>query len=278
MTDLQEGLEGRGTLPEENADIFQRVLEFIYTGEYDPAPGETEDVAGDDIDKSGSQDAPEIDDEAEASRHQSEPLLVVPETNEDETEASRQQSEQLMIHTGVYLLAKFLDIGDLMQHAISKFRNLVKENFRADAFVEPFAQVFNHGTDGEGGLRSQILELCLENSEHLSQEGELTLLLLQHEPIAWRMLLRQANEHTHQVEGAAELERVLKDTLQTSQETIKSLEQRVEEMTMDRDRILALLEKYDTCRHCERDFGSYIDTHERGIMRDLQMSALRGEI
>ena len=187
MTDLQEGLEGRGTLPEEDADIFERVLEFLYTGEYDPSLSETENVAGDDIDESGSQGAPETnDDETAASRQQSEPLIEVPDINEDETEASRQQSEQLIIHTGVYLLAKYLDISGLMQHAISKFKTLV----RVDAFVEPFAQVFNHGSDGDSGLRSQILELCLENCEHLSQEGDLTLLLLQHEPIAWKMLLR----------------------------------------------------------------------------------------
>jgi hypothetical protein len=28
-----EGLEGRGTLAEESADIFEKVLEFVYTGE-----------------------------------------------------------------------------------------------------------------------------------------------------------------------------------------------------------------------------------------------------
>ena len=32
--------------------------------------------------------------------------------------------------------------------------------------------------DGGSGLRAQIFELCLENSEHLPQDGELTLLLL----------------------------------------------------------------------------------------------------
>jgi hypothetical protein len=57
------------------------------------------------------------------------------------------------------------------------------------------------------------------------------------------------------------------DTLQTSQEAIGRLEQRVEEITTDRDRTLTLLEKYDKCRHCEKDFGSYVDKHEGSVMR-----------
>ncbi|KEF57252.1 uncharacterized protein A1O9_05169 [Exophiala aquamarina CBS 119918] len=244
---FKEGLEGRGTLAEENADIFEKVLEFVYTGEYDPSTNESEIVAGDDTDISGDEG--------------------VPETDGNETESLRQQSEQIMVHAEVYLLAKYLDISELMQDATSRFTAEVKKNFRADAFLEPFSRVFNNGGDGDSGLRAQILELCLENSEHLPQEGQLTLLLLQHEPIAWKMLTRQAHEHACRVEEVIETQRALEETLQTSQKTIETLKQRTKEMTTDRDRTLSLLEMYDTCRNCDKTFGSYIDKHERGIIR-----------
>ena len=170
-------------------------------------------------------------------------------------------------YTEVYLLAKYLDISELVQHATSSFAAVVKSNFRARAFLESFSRVFDHGDDGDSGLRAQILELCLENAEDLSQDGELTLLLLEHEPIAWKMLSRQGHKHACQVQEVVETQRALEETLQNSQDTVETLEQRVEELTTERDRVLTLLEKYDRCRNCERDFGSYVDKHERGIMR-----------
>ncbi|KIW65508.1 hypothetical protein PV04_07763 [Phialophora macrospora] len=260
---FKEGLEGRGTLAEENPDIFEKALEFLYTGEYNPSTKEHEVVASEDIEVSSEEGAPESNEnETESLRQQG-----APESNENETESLREQSEQLMLHTEVYLLAKYLDISGLMQHAKSSFTAVVKENFRADAFLEPFSRVFNHGGDGESGLRAQILELCLENSEHLPQDGDLTALLLQHEPIAWKMLSRQAHEHACRLEDVIETQRALEDTLQNSQETIGTLRQRVEELTADRDLTLTLLEKHDRCRNCEKDFGSYVDKHERGIIR-----------
>lgn len=191
----------------------------------------------------------------------------MPEIDGNEAESLRQQSEQIMVHSEVYLLAKYLDISELMRYATSRFTAAVKNNFRADAFLETFSRVLNHGGGGDSGLRAQILELCLENSEHLPQDGELNLLLLQHEPIAWKMLSRQAHEHTCRVEELVETQRALEETLQTSQETIETLRQRVEETTTDSDRTLTLLEKYDTCRNCGKTFGSYVDKHERGIIR-----------
>ncbi|KIW26592.1 uncharacterized protein PV07_09674 [Cladophialophora immunda] len=262
---FKEGLEGRGTLPEASTDIFEKVLEFVYTGEYDPSTTEDQNVAGDDT--SAGDETAAGDDAAAGDDTDSVSNQGAPESDEDETASLRQQSKQLMEHTEVYLLAKYLDISELMRHATSRFIGVAKKNFRADAFVEPFSRVFNHGGDGDSGLRAQILELCLENSEHLPPDGELTLLLLQHEPIAWKMLSRQAHEHACQVEELAKTQLALEETLQTSQDTIETLGQSVEEMTLDRDRILTLLEKYDRCRNCEKDFGSYVDKHERGIMR-----------
>lgn len=172
-----------------------------------------------------------------------------------------------MEHTEVYLLAKYLDISQLMRHATSRFAAVASQNFRADACVEAFSRVFNHGSDGDSGLRAQILKLCLENSERLSPDGEPTLLLLEHEPIAWKMVLRQAHEHTSLVEALVQTQRFLEDALQKSQETIKALKQKAEEKTTDRDPTLMLLEKTDKCRNCDKDFGSYVDQQEGGIVR-----------
>ncbi|KAK5203073.1 hypothetical protein LTR96_011312 [Exophiala xenobiotica] len=247
---FQEGLQGRGTLTEENANIFEKVLEYLYTGEYNSPSEELEIAAADGNEVSSGEDAPANN-----------------EDGENETGSIHRQSEQLMFHTEVYLQAKFLGISELMRHARNNFAAVVKSNFRADAFLEPFSRVFDHGEDGDSGLRAQILELCLENSEDLSQDGELTFLLLQHEAIAWKMISRQGHKHACQLQEAVEAQQALEETLQNSKDTVETLEQRVEELTSERDRVIALLEKYDRCRNCDRDFGSYVDKHERGIMR-----------
>jgi hypothetical protein len=178
-----------------------------------------------------------------------------------------QCSEELMVHTEVYLLAKYLDVGELMEHAAGKFTAVVKKRFRAAAFVEPFARVFNHGGDGGDGLRAQIVGLCLENSEHLPQNGELARLLLEHEPVAWKLILRRDEEHARQIDETAKVQQILGESVETLQGTIQSLRQREEDLTVDRDRMLALLEKHDKCRNCDKEFGSYVDKHERGIIR-----------
>lgn len=224
----------------------------MYIGEYSPSVKEHEVVAGEDTEVFS-------DDE-------------VPAENENETESlhqqsEHQQSEQLMVHAEVYLLAKYLDITELMRHAASTFTAAARRDFRVDAFLEPFSRVFENGGDGDSGLRAQILELCLENSEHLPEDGELSLLLLEHEPIAWKMLSRQAHSHAGEMKEFVETQQALEETVQTSQETIETLERRIEGMTTERDRMLALLEKYERCRNCEKEFGSYVDKYEPGIMR-----------
>ncbi|EXJ93223.1 hypothetical protein A1O3_01780 [Capronia epimyces CBS 606.96] len=244
---FKEGLEGRGTLTEENADIFEKVLEFMYTGEYNSSTKKPEIRAGDGTDVFGDQEVPEIE--------------------ETETASIRQQSEQLMVHTEIYLLAKYLDIRELMRQAMSRFTASVEKNFRADAFLEPFSRVFNHGGDGANGLRAQILESCLAYSGYIPQDGELTLLLLRHEPIAWKLLSRQAHEHACQAKKAIETQRALERDLRNSQEAVKILRQQVEEVTADRDHTLKLLKEHDSCRNCRQFFGSYVEEGEPRILR-----------
>jgi hypothetical protein len=60
----------------------------LSTLENSPLTKEAEIAAGDDTDVLGNQGAPEID--------------------ENETASRRQQSKQLMVHTELYLLAKYL--------------------------------------------------------------------------------------------------------------------------------------------------------------------------
>jgi hypothetical protein len=168
-----------------------------------------------------------------------------------------------MIHTEVYLLAKYLDIGELMEHAKEEFTRVVKKSFRADAFVGPFARVSSHGDDGGDGLRFQILTLSLENLENLPKDRQLTRLLLEHEPVAWKLLLRREEEHNENLG----VRRLLEQTLEALQGIIENLRQREAELTTDWDRILALLEKYERCRNCDKEFASYVEKHEPGIVR-----------
>ncbi|KAK6376323.1 hypothetical protein LTS17_006918 [Exophiala oligosperma] len=273
---------GRGTLAEENADIFEKVLEYLYTGEYDLSTENLEPIVDQDnevlVDYEGM---PEVD-------------TTEPAKNKMET--LRRQSEQLMVHTEVYLLAKYLDISELIQLATNKFIATVKENFRADAFVEPFSRVFEHGADGDSGLRAQILLLCLENSQHNAQDTELAKLLLHHEPITWKMLLLQARKHTSLVdeimEGQRALEkqhtqtqqksiemlsqkfetqRIHEKNVQTLQNTIETLNQKVEDIEKHWDDMCKLLQKYDECRNCGNEFGSYIKKDEVRKMRFLNL-------
>ena len=248
LTYAQETVEGRGSLAEEKADVFERVLEFIYTGEYDLGISEPELVSDDHIDVSGNQDSLDVD-------------------RRDSSAFSRQQSQELMLHAEVYLLAKYLAVGELMKHATEKFTAVFKKSFRPDTCIEPFVRVFNAGDDCSDGLRAQILRLCLENSEHIPQDGELTRLLMEHEPVAWKLLSWRDEEHARQIDEAVKVRQILEAEVGAFQGTIKTLGQRVVDLNADRDRILALLEKHDNCRNCDKEFGSYVDEDERGIVR-----------
>lgn len=172
-----------------------------------------------------------------------------------------------MIHAEVYLLAKYLDIGPLMERAIERFSAVIAKSFRADAFVEAIARVYNHGHDGGNGLRARILSLCIDNSELIKQDGKLARLLEEHEPIAWKLLLRRDAEHACEWDETVRVQLDLQMTLEVLQVTTKSLRHREVDLIEDRDRMIALLEKHDKCRNCDKEFGSYVDRDERGILR-----------
>jgi hypothetical protein len=155
-----------------------------------------------------------------------------------------------MFHAEIYLMAQFLDINELMGYSTNRFKAVAKADFRASTCLEPFSLIFKHGTGGDTALRAHILELYSENPERLSQDEELTLLLLQHEPIAWKLLTQQAQGHASLVQEVGEMQRNLEKSLQISQASIRYMEQRVEEMTVERDRMIALLERFDRCRNC----------------------------
>ncbi|RMD41185.1 hypothetical protein DV735_g3964, partial [Chaetothyriales sp. CBS 134920] len=145
-----EGLEGTASLPEEKAETFERVLEFLYTGDYYSQPLEEE-----------------------TDLHA---MLVLEDirfgANTDPV-ATEKQSQELMRHVNVYILAKYLQIDALKRRSISKFSELVTRRFRPAAFIEPFAQVFNHGSDGGDGLRAEILDLCAKHSLYVVRDEQL---------------------------------------------------------------------------------------------------------
>lgn len=236
--------------------MFERVLDFIYTGEYklgtkepQEVPQEVpEEVPQDHTDVSGSPDSLDFDEG-------------------DDSALFCQQSEELMIHAEVYLLAKYLDIGELMEHAKEEFTRIVEKSFGADAFVEPFARVFSHGDDGGDGLRAQIYRLSLENLKHIPKDGKLNQLLLEHEPVAWNLLLRREEEHDRQTNESLLVRQVLEQTLEDLRGKMEDLRESEAELTTERDRMLALFEKHDRCRNCEKEFGSYGDKDEPGVIR-----------
>ena len=92
---------------------------------------------------------------------------------------------------------------------------------------EDFARVFNHGHDGGDGLRAQMVMLSLENSEYFQQDGKIARLLMEHEPVVWRLLLWRDEEHAHQIDETVKVRLVLEESLEVLQGKIESLTQRM---------------------------------------------------
>ena len=90
---------------------------------------------------------------------------------------------------------------------------------------------------------------------------------MEHEPVAWKLLLWRDEEHARQIDEIVKVRKVLGESLEALQGKIESLTQREEELTVDRDRMVGLLEKYDNYRNCAKEFGSYVDKYENGVVR-----------
>lgn len=250
MTDVQEAQDGIGALAEEDADAFERVLEFMYTGAYHGRRGTLELVLRDANDISHSHGC-----------------LTSGDDDGDDSMSALRLSEELMIHTEVYLLAKFLNISPLIQQATNLFTAAIEEDFSSDALIEPSKRVFSHGDDGGFGLRAQIVKLCVKFSYKIQQQGELYGLLMEHEPVAWRLLSWQEGEHSHELMEIYKTHLILKERQQDLRREIEVLSREKGAWTTEKASILSLLEKHDNCRNCGKGFGSYMDKHERGVVR-----------
>lgn len=94
----------------------------------------------------------------------------------------------------MYILADFLDIGNLLTLALTNCTSLLNRPNSIASTTEPISLALSNTVPSDTGLRLQILRSCANLSDQVETSADLLSVLRDAEPLAWCMQLQAKAE------------------------------------------------------------------------------------
>ena len=213
--DVQEAAEGKVTFKEEEPEVVDQLLVFIYTNGYsDLAVLPKVDAEDDSIgvpppvipQKRSAEDDNAVDGTAQQERHEAAvnwtPSLAIPahavgplwEVNPRLNAASKEDvTKVLRFGVFTYAFAKMMSLTQLADQAASAF--IKKEPFWIKAeFAEVLDAVFRSTAIDDEVVRLPVLTQCIANSSVLEKFPDAVRVIKKYEPAAWDSSMRYKAE------------------------------------------------------------------------------------
>ncbi|KAL8732880.1 MAG: hypothetical protein Q9166_002481 [cf. Caloplaca sp. 2 TL-2023] len=163
---IQEAYEGKITLPDDDADAFERMLTYIYTSKFD-------DVDPTDVEKGSTTPEAEI------------PNVVATDSNDLSSATSSVVSREideackapvhvmlsaLMNNVLVYALAEKYDVRLLKELAQTKFEIRASDEWAMEDITTVMSKVYETTPSTDRGLRNAMLGVCLRYEDGLMRD------------------------------------------------------------------------------------------------------------
>lgn len=181
----QESKTGLITFPEEDPKTISKMVEFMYSGDYDDKEEGRLITSPKKLRLALS--ASESDDELSLSDEED---VVLDQNRVDRL------LESMKVHLFVYKCADMLGIKKLTNVASDRFCKKATRVVGEQGFDKILALVFEKTTTEDGKMRLRVLELCVQNYEAIESKPATLAVLLNNENNAWKVavsVLKRAN-------------------------------------------------------------------------------------
>ena len=252
----QEGSEGSVDLKEEDPEIVEKVLRFLYAGTYNGGCSCGGDITMADI--------------AGISYHILLHLSTYRYIDSPKVYQKSQQEpgEALQSDVRVYVLAEYLGVEALRLQALGNCTHQLNHHFHAAKLVEPISIALSNTKSDDDGLRQQVLRSCVAKSAMVKTCAELEQVLTDQEPLAWSLLL-EAQKRQDDL-----LRELVASTVEASAAST-DLKHRTKDLERAHDNLRATVKLVNAtkgCRNetCDKDFGAALETYANGYIKGLR--------
>ena len=255
--DVKEGMEGKASLKETDPGVFDKALDFLYTGTYDdgnhetavtltPTTGTIPANQGSDLPTAMTQ--PDMNSVFEITSTE----LISLQENEDRlSELPNCERSPLLLNVRLYHLAEFLQVESLKREALKRCTELLDECFDAPSFIPGIREALSYHVNGRNfELGAKMVKSCVKNAHLVASHSALEGLLMDFEPIAWTALTEQQRRHEQDQEEHAREISALKEQVNSLEQINKSHMHDLSNLREKIEVVEKLLDEYNSCRNC----------------------------
>ncbi|KAF5876306.1 putative btb poz domain protein [Botrytis fragariae] len=180
-----EALTGEINLPDDHPAIFERIIKFLYTGDFDATPSTDETV------------------KEASSEHVKEPLIEAFDENspvlvkETVYEAVDEPLEILTICTRVFTMAEKYDIPELKVLAKTKFEEAVSTEWNTASLSASLWLMYDELPESDRLLKDIAIQAAASHVNELVDRGEFAALCKENGDIAFDVLKASLHVSTH---------------------------------------------------------------------------------
>ncbi|KAK2758975.1 hypothetical protein FQN54_003073 [Arachnomyces sp. PD_36] len=260
---FKESIENTIRIKEFDAETVNRMLDFMYTGDYDDGAGHVLDDAdkSDDVEKefNNLRAASTELEEAEGSRKPD----ASSSTHSLGMEDTMTRKDVLRCNVRVNAIADYYDVSSLKQCANTKIENILNVTGLIEGWADIVRTAFDSTSDSE-----LLRIMALTSAEHIEELVELEdfVALGVMNAFITTILRKKLSAHREEVQRLNHIIHTLKSDLRTTEANLRHercvVEQestKFENLSSNIGSCLSRLSKCHSCRNCDAAFTCYID-------------------
>jgi hypothetical protein len=252
---FKEGITKRLELTDEDPDVFQAVLTFLYTGIY-----ETDKIAG--SEESGEfQDSSlsysEINNDEDSPPAEGSCGSSVDSENDEEGRRKGRPgtTADILAHVHLYASGDKFDIRDLKEVSSKMFRNQLTCTPAKDLDIAAIIRAIYQSTPrNDAGLRPILIDYCVQNLDQLLVRPEIATVLAEFGECAWELLRSYKDEADLRSRKAVEDQRTA--VLEIKRAESQHLKESLTKLQKRDTHLMEMLVSHHNCRNCGKVFGA----------------------
>lgn len=249
---FMEGLTKRLDLVDEDPDVFQAVLTYLYTGIY-----ETVKIEGED--ENPTAEKPNEIRPVESSSGAS--SSGDSETDDENRRAGGPATTAgILAHVQLYASGDRFDIRDLKDLSSKMFRSQLLRTPCDQLDVSTIIRAVYQSTHGhDNGLRPTLIEYCVQNLDQLIRQAEIAEVLAEFGQCSWDLLRSYKDEADLRSRKAVEDQRTA--VLASKKAESQQMKEALAKLQKRDTHLMELLVSHHNCRNCGKVFGATGQVH-----------------
>jgi BTB/POZ domain len=255
---FKEGITKRLELADEDPNVFQAVLTFLYTGIYETAwVSGNEEIGKDSVDlpsPDSSSSSQKLREEGGGEESCSSSL----DSENDEEMRRRTKpatTSDILAHVQLYASGDKFDIMELVNVSSRMFQNQLKSTPCVQLDLAAIIRaVYQWTRANDTGLRPILIDYCVQNLDQLIEREDIADVLSESGEFSWQLLRSFKGEADLRSRKAAEDQRTA--VIESKRIESQQLKDSLLKLQKRDTHLMELMATHHNCRNCGRIFGA----------------------